>query len=180
MVRRVRRRDARTAVCNLTVGGLHTFAVGTAQALVHNTSGTLPYDPLQVPGPNPNNLRMRVVAEPTDGQGVYLKPHQGKTKVGSTGGTKTFRTRYNLKDGDKIEVEIDQTRFRKPDGVDDSEYTWSDARQRRFDEEYVDRVTPPGIRYRAKDKPQPPVSQEKWEKYRHIFGYGDLPPDFGY
>ncbi|MBX9624138.1 MAG: hypothetical protein K2X82_10045 [Gemmataceae bacterium] len=42
VVRRVRRRDARTAVCNLTVGGLHTFAVGTAQALVHNTSGTTP------------------------------------------------------------------------------------------------------------------------------------------
>ncbi|MBX9624140.1 MAG: hypothetical protein K2X82_10055, partial [Gemmataceae bacterium] len=42
VVRRVRRRDARTAVCNLTVGGLHTFAVGTAQALVHNVSGTAP------------------------------------------------------------------------------------------------------------------------------------------
>ena len=30
-----------TPVCNLTVEGLHTFAVGEMQALVHNSSGTV-------------------------------------------------------------------------------------------------------------------------------------------
>lgn len=39
-VRRVRQQDERTPVCNLTVVGLHTFAVGEAQVLVHNTSGS--------------------------------------------------------------------------------------------------------------------------------------------
>ena len=32
--------DERTAVCNLTVRGLHTFAVGRGQVLVHNASGS--------------------------------------------------------------------------------------------------------------------------------------------
>jgi RHS repeat-associated protein len=39
-VRRVALRHAATAVCNLTVVGLHTFAVGEAQVLVHNTSAS--------------------------------------------------------------------------------------------------------------------------------------------
>src|SRR5262249_23658360 len=39
-VRRVWQRHERTPVCNLTVPGLHTFAVGPNQVLVHNTSGT--------------------------------------------------------------------------------------------------------------------------------------------
>ncbi len=39
-VRRVRQRHEQTPVCNLTVKGLHTFAVGEMQILVHNTSGT--------------------------------------------------------------------------------------------------------------------------------------------
>jgi hypothetical protein len=39
-IRRVEQHPARTPVCNLTVPGLHTFAVGGQQALVHNTSGT--------------------------------------------------------------------------------------------------------------------------------------------
>ena len=25
-----------------------------------------------------------------------------------------------------------------------------------------------------------PFNQEKWDKYRHVFGYGDLPSDFGH
>jgi hypothetical protein len=37
----VRTRDVSLAVCNLTVRGLHTFAVGNAQILVHNTSGSV-------------------------------------------------------------------------------------------------------------------------------------------
>ena len=39
-VRRVSTRNERTAVCNLTVRGLHTFVVGKSQVLVHNTSGS--------------------------------------------------------------------------------------------------------------------------------------------
>jgi hypothetical protein len=39
-VRRVMQRHEQTPVCNLTVQGLHTFAVGEMQVLVHNTSGT--------------------------------------------------------------------------------------------------------------------------------------------
>lgn len=40
------------------------------------------------------------------------------------------------------------------------------------------------MRYQAElgnevQKPQPPVSQEKRDKHRHIFGYGDVPSDFG-
>ncbi len=34
--------DVSLAVCNLTVRGLHTFAVGDAQILVHNVSGSVP------------------------------------------------------------------------------------------------------------------------------------------
>jgi RHS repeat-associated protein len=40
MVRRIWQRHERTPVSNLTVRGLHTFAVGENQVLVHNTSGT--------------------------------------------------------------------------------------------------------------------------------------------
>jgi hypothetical protein len=39
-VRWVLQRRGHTPVCNLTVQGLHTFAVGEMQVLVHNTSGT--------------------------------------------------------------------------------------------------------------------------------------------
>jgi hypothetical protein len=41
-VRRVMQRPERTPVCNLTVRELHTFAVGEAQVLVHNTSSSGP------------------------------------------------------------------------------------------------------------------------------------------
>src|SRR6202043_2294503 len=40
IVRRVRQRSEQTLVCNLTVPELHTFAVGEAQVLVHNSSGS--------------------------------------------------------------------------------------------------------------------------------------------
>ena len=131
-----------------------------------------------VPGPNPNGLRQRVVESPTAGEGgVYLKPHQGKTKIGSTD---DFKQRYGENADDGIEVEIPQTRTSPPPGVDDSKYPWSGGRQRRFDEEYLDRLTPPDVRYRAPEKPQSPVSQLKWDLYRSIFGYGDVPSDYGY
>src|SRR5262249_37140031 len=39
-VRAVSQREDRTPVCNLTVGDLHSFAVGEAQVLVHNTPGS--------------------------------------------------------------------------------------------------------------------------------------------
>ncbi len=42
-VRRVWQRSERTPVCNLTLQGLHTFAVGEMQVLVHNMSGS--FDP---------------------------------------------------------------------------------------------------------------------------------------
>ena len=37
-------------------------------------------------------------------------------------------------------------------------------RQRRFDEEYLDRLLPPDVRYRSPRKRQRPVDQEKWDK----------------
>jgi hypothetical protein len=135
-----------------------------------------------VGGPNPNGLRMRAVDKPTVGEGgVYLKVEGGKTKTGSTG---EFRSRYGVAAENGIEVEIPQTRFEKAKdakGVpyDDSAYPWSPEYQRRFDEEYVDRLQPPSVRWRAM-RPVSPVSQENWEKYRHIFGYGDVPANFGY
>ncbi|MFQ3594036.1 MAG: RHS repeat-associated core domain-containing protein, partial [Gemmataceae bacterium] len=46
-VRRVWQRSERTPVCNLTVQGLHTFAVGEMQILVHNMSGTSGQPPLR-------------------------------------------------------------------------------------------------------------------------------------
>jgi hypothetical protein len=39
-IRRVWQQHEQVPVCNLTVQGLHTFAVGLLQVLVHNTSGT--------------------------------------------------------------------------------------------------------------------------------------------
>jgi hypothetical protein len=141
------------------------------------------YDPNLVPGPNPNGLRAYPVDTPSDGVGVYLKPHDGKTKVGSTGrGDSTFANRYspnNPEGGGPIQVEIPQTRNGPPAGVDDSEYKWTPSRQRRFDEEYVDRTIPPESRYRAPTKPQSPVQQSLWDRFRHIFGYGDVQSDFG-
>jgi RHS repeat-associated protein len=139
-----------------------------------NSSG-VHYDPNQVAGPNPNGLQQRVVSSPTAGEGgVYLKPEAGRTKVGSTG---DFRGRYGP--NGNIEVEIPQTRTGPPPGVDDSAYPWSARAQRRFDEEYVDRITPPNVRYRDPLNPRSPVDPNNWTDFRHIFGYGDLPPDFG-
>jgi RHS repeat-associated protein len=138
---------------------------------------------LPVGGPNPNGLRQRVVDTPTPGEGgVYLKPEETPdgmrwTKVGST---EDFAERYGRSAENAIEVEIRQTVNQKPPGVDDSEYEWTAERQRRFDEEYVDRMTPPEARYRDPDNPKSPVSTEKWARYRQIFGYGSLPENFGY
>ena len=132
------------------------------------------YDANKVPGPNPNGLMQRAVTEPTVGKGgVYLKPQDGKTKVGSTG---DFRIRYGAAEQNGIEVEIPLTRTGP--AADDSLYTWTARRQRRFDEEYVDRVTPVEARFRA-SHPKSPVDNDNWVKYRHIFGYGDLPDNFG-
>jgi hypothetical protein len=108
---------------------------------------------------------------------VYLKPEAGRTKTGSTN---DFQKRYGKSPPDGIEVEIPQTRTGPPPGVDDSAHPWNAREQRRFDEEYVDRMQPPDVRYRDPNNPVSPVTQKKWEKYRHIFGYGDLPADFGY
>ena len=48
-VRSVGTRDVSLTVCYFTVGDLHTFAVGDAQILVHNVSGS-------TPAPDPANL----------------------------------------------------------------------------------------------------------------------------
>jgi len=91
------------------------------------------YDPNVVAGPNPNQLRQRAVSKPTAKEGgVYLKPMEGKTKIGSAD---DFSTRYGKDAIDGIEVEIPQTRFGPPPGVDDSSYPWNPKAQRRFDEE---------------------------------------------
>jgi hypothetical protein len=135
------------------------------------------YDPNLVAGANPNGLRQRVVTSPTAGEGgVYLKPEAGRTKVGSTD---DFLGRYPANVPNGIEVEIPQTRFGPPQGVDDSAYPWTAGAQRRFDEEYVDRITPANVRYRSANA-RSSVSQDKWSKFRQIFGYGDLPSDFGF
>ena len=162
------------------VGGYDVFAVRNAVRVASLADDLVPsnvnYEPNFVAGPNPNALQQRVVISPTAGEGgVYLKSQAGKTKVGSTG---DFRGRYGPNGG--IEVEIPQTRTAPLSGVDDSAYPCTRERQLRFDEEYIDRLTPRDVRYRAPTKPQPPVSQQKWDSYRHIFGYGDVPSDFGY
>ena len=174
-------------VYGLEVAGEHVYQITNAGLLVHNASvgkasRVGDYDPFMVPGPNPNNLRMKIVdpvAGPGKGVGVYIKPHFGKTKVGMVGESKTFRYRYSNKSpegGGGIEIEISQTRFVK--AADDSAYKWTARRQRRFDEEYVDRITPEGAIFRSSTG-DTPVKADKWIKYRHIFGYGDVAEDFG-
>ncbi len=63
-VRRIGQQPARMPVCNLTVRGLHSFAVGEAQALVHNSTGSVGVDgeirPIEVHG---------VAGEPPVGNG---------------------------------------------------------------------------------------------------------------
>lgn len=51
-IRRVMQRHERTPVCNLTVKGLHTFALGQNQLMVHNTSGTRGQPPLKALPPD--------------------------------------------------------------------------------------------------------------------------------
>ena len=174
-------------VYGLEVAGEHVYQITNAGLPVHNArvgkaSRVGDYDPFMVPGPNPNNLRMKIVdpvAGPGKGVGVYIKPHFGKTKVGMVGESKTFRYRYSNKSpegGGGIEIEISQTRFVK--AADDSAYKWTARRQRLFDEEYVDRITPEGAIFRSSTG-DTPVKADKWIKYRHIFGYGDVAEDFG-
>lgn len=123
---------------------------------------------------NPNDLKSRDVDKPTKGEGgVYQFEKDGKTKTGSTG---DFHDRYG---GQKIEKEFPQTRKKRADGVDDTDYPWSPRRQRRFDEEYIDRTVPKDDRYRAPGNPRKPVSSEKWKNHKDTFGYGDVPDDFG-
>lgn len=87
----------------------------------------------------------------------------GKTKTGST---VDFYQRYS---GGEIEVEFPQTR--SGPAADDAAYRWTPRRQRRFDEHYIDSLLPPEERYRSAIRPVSPVSADKWERFRHIFGY---------
>jgi len=156
--------------------GAYTYYRGTFGGVRSaNPSRGVDYDAGRLAGPNPNKLRQRVVSSPTAGEGgVYLKPQGGRTKIGSTN---DFRGRYGPSAPDGIEVEVPLTR-RGP-AAEDSAYRWTARRQARFDEEYLDRITPPNVRYRDPSNPRSPVDPAKWEQYRHIFGYGDLPTDFG-
>ena len=121
-------------------------------------------------GVGPNRLVGRDVSTPTKGEGgVYQFEVDGKIKTGST---VDYNRRYS---GGKITKEYPQTRFSKPEGVEDSAYRWTPRRQRRFDEELLDRTVPADQRYRAPGNPKAPVSQDKWQRFRHIFGYGDEP-----
>ncbi len=138
-----------------------------------------------VTGPNPNKLIInRVSGKPTSGKGVYIKLHNDQVKTGMAGGEKQkFAGRYgkeNPDGGAPIEIEIPQTRHSPPKGLspDDNAY-WTPKRQRRFDEEYIDRTIPQDLRYRAKNAKKP-VDSELWNEKRHIFGYRDVPSDFGY
>jgi hypothetical protein len=163
-------------VYNLSVAECHTYFVGGSDwgfsVWAHNQC-------VDVPGPNPNKLAGETVAAPSKGVGgVYTGQKGGKIKTGSTD---DFSARYRkFPEGDfKITTEYRQTRFAKPDGVDDSAYRWTARRQRRFDEEYIDRTISPEARYRS-DKGDSPVSPDKWRQFRHIFGYGDVPENFGH
>lgn len=136
-----------------------------------------------VPGPNPNRLMIERVGPggPTEREGVYAKPHDGLTKVGKATGTDTFRSRYSLSNpegGAGIEFEIPMRGTAPPAGLSPQEASyWSAARQARFDEAYVDALFPRDQIYRA-PRETAPLSIERWQQYRHIFGYGDLPPSF--
>ncbi len=136
-----------------------------------------------VGGENPNKLiTRRVRGNSSNGQGVYIKFHNDLVKVGMAG-DETFAGRYsktNPDGGATIEIEISQTRHGPVGGLskEDTEY-WQPDYQRRFDEEYVDKLVPKELRYRAERETRP-VSQKKWDLYRHIFGYGNIPSNFGY
>src|SRR5262249_35062887 len=107
-----------------------------------------------VPGPNPNNLvakRVDPAEGPTaGGEGVYIKPHEGKIKVGSTD---DFRYRYTLdppEGGGIIAFEIRRTKTGPPSGLSAEEAVlWTARRQRRFDEAYVDTLFQRDQLYRA-------------------------------
>ncbi len=81
-VQRVWRRHDQIAVCNLTVRGLHTFAVGENQILVHNQTGTggeptnpISGDPTNI---NPNNPPFLHPPDPTPpGPGYTWNPQTG-------------------------------------------------------------------------------------------------------
>jgi hypothetical protein len=136
-----------------------------------------------VSGPNPNKLiANRVSGKPTNSEGVYIKLHDGKVKTGMAGGKDPFNRRYNVtapEGGASIEIEILQTRYTPPQGLSSEDTTyWNPKRQRRFDEEYIDRTIPQDLRYRAENA-KSPVSQKLWDEKRHIFGYHDIPSNFG-
>jgi hypothetical protein len=140
------------------------------------------HDGLGIPvgGPNPNGLRMRVVDGPTRGEGgVYLKPLEGRTKIGSTddfyGRTMKEKGHYIT---EPIEVEI--VRRRNGPAENDSRYPWDPRRQARFDEEYVDRLHSHDVKYRDPGDPKAAVSFADWVAYRGIFGYGSVSETFGY
>jgi len=167
-------RDEITRVFDLEVESDHSYFIDGADVLAHNCG-----NPLQTFAAylnkklGPNMLEGRVVNKATKGAGGgYMFEIKGKIKVGSA---TDYHARYG---GKNIVVEFPQTR-NMPAAKAAGSYKWTPKRQRRFDEEYLDRLVPKDLRYRAA-KPKRPVQQHLWKKYRHLFGYGDIDEDFGY
>ncbi|MFQ5732720.1 MAG: hypothetical protein ACE5KM_12305, partial [Planctomycetaceae bacterium] len=83
---------------NIEVEGDHVYRVGESGVLVHNTSAPDCDCEIEfsITGTNPNDLvASKVSGSPSTGNGVYVKKHFDKTKVGSAS---NFRTRYTLSD----------------------------------------------------------------------------------
>jgi hypothetical protein len=83
-VRRVMQHHERRPVCNLTVEGLHTFAVGEMQVLVHNTSGSIdPTRPAQdiLPGSLRREFPSQYLGHSLNEIKEMLKTATGPTKL---------------------------------------------------------------------------------------------------
>jgi hypothetical protein len=149
-------------------------------------------------GLDPNNLKSRIkkVAMPTMERGVYLKKHEdGLIKIGSAGGaTIWFSNRYlstaavgttKHDYGCPIlyEIVIDPSTppasASLPLGGCPAAKGWNARRQRQFDEEYVQRLVPNAQKWKAKKKAQNAVNPMWWDLCRHLFGYKDVPVNFG-
>jgi hypothetical protein len=202
-------------VYNIEVEGDHCYRVGEQGLLVHNNSvscecdfhpftgwaptrdlpelGTPGLVPL--PGPNPNNLRVKKVDAPTKEKGVYLKIHYKKIKVGSTGaGDIWFSTRYrdNAPAGSafdsggcpiRFEIVIDAS---KPPPAAltarrqcPARIIWEERRQHQFDEEYTQRLVPNSVKWRSAKRPRNAVDYVIWSLCKHLFGYESVGADFG-
>jgi hypothetical protein len=191
-------REHEEPVFNIEVDGDHVYRVGEQGLLVHNASAGMAtancsaacdfdFDVGLLPDPNPNSLvSVKVSGDPSTEVGVYVLMYNGAVKVGSTGGSKTFRTRYSLSDpegGCNIWYEIKQVTWSAAQSRDPKDAktcsNWSPRAQRRYDEEFVDRLISNSAKYRS-SKGSAPVKPYKWMRCRYIYGYETLPATFGF